>query len=103
MRENRDTPTRQIYWEIQRRSAENNKPKPRQRNRLDISRAKARRANLIRLGIPEWQAKEWAGTGKGYWRIAGSPILKTSLTNEHLASLGYRDISKMYEIMHPIH
>lgn len=64
---------------------------------------KARRANLIRLGIPEWQAKEWAGTGKGYWRIAGSPILKTSLTNEHLASLGYRDISKMYEIMHPIH
>lgn len=35
-------------------------------------RYRTRRRNLHTLGIPERQAREWAGSHKGYWRIAGS-------------------------------
>ena len=60
----------------------------------------ARHRNLKMLGIPGDKAWEWANTRKGYWRIAGSFILNTSLTNEYLATIGYNDISKRYEVMH---
>jgi len=60
----------------------------------------ARFENLKRLGIPKNKAREWAYTRLGYWRIAASPILNRSLTNEYLASAGYDDIAKRYEVMH---
>ncbi len=63
----------------------------------------ARFANLKRLKIPKGKAWEWANTRKGYWRIAHSWILTRSLTNEYLASIGYDDISKRYEVLHLNH
>ena len=63
----------------------------------------ARFVNLKRLKIPKGKAWEWANTRKGYWRIANSWILTRSLTNEYLASIGYDDISKRYEVLHLNH
>ena len=64
---------------------------------------KARHDNLKRLGIPCGKAWEWANSRLGYWRVAGSWILTTSLTNKYLASIGYDDISKRYEALHSSH
>jgi group II intron reverse transcriptase/maturase len=63
----------------------------------------ARFDNLKRLKIPRNKAWEWANTRKGYWRIAHSWVLTRSLTNEYLASIGYDDISKRYEVLHSNH
>lgn len=63
-------------------------------------RIRARCDNLIKLGITEGKAWEWANSRLGYWRIAGSWILDRSLTNKYLASIGYDDISKRYEALH---
>jgi len=59
--------------------------------------------NLVRLGVDDSRAWQWANTRRGYWRIAGSAVLKTSLTNKYLASIGYDDISKRYEVLHLSH
>lgn len=53
--------------------------------------------NLKKLGIPEWQAYQWGNTRLGYWRIAGSPVLSRSITNEKLIKAGYYDIQAQYE------
>lgn len=63
----------------------------------------ARFENLKRLKIPKGKAWEWANSRLGYWRIAHSWILTRSLTNEYLASIGYDDISKRYEVLHLNH
>ena len=60
----------------------------------------ARWENLKRLGIEKGKAKEWANSRLGYWRVAGSWILSRSITNEYLASIGYDDIAKRYEVLH---
>ena len=60
----------------------------------------ARFENLKQLGIPKRKAREWANSRLGYWRIADSWILSRSLTNEYLASIGYDDIAKRYEVLH---
>jgi len=49
---------------------------------------KTRYKNLKRLGIPKSKAWEYANTRKGYWRIAGSPILTRTLGNDYLKKLG---------------
>lgn len=46
-------------------------------------------ANLIKLGVKKSKAWEWANTRKGYWHIANSFILSTSITNERLRQAGY--------------
>jgi group II intron reverse transcriptase/maturase len=51
-------------------------------------RPKTRRANLLKLGVPERSAREWAASSKGYWRIAGSPVLDRALPNSYWADLG---------------
>ena len=56
--------------------------------------------NLVWLGIPDSKAWEWANSRLGYWRVALSWILATSLTNKYLASIGYDDIAKRYEALH---
>jgi len=63
-------------------------------------RIKARHDNLIRLGIDKGKAWEWANSRLGYWRVAGSWILATSITNERLVLLGYDDIFKRYAALH---
>ena len=60
---------------------------------------KARIKNLTKLGIPRWKAHQW-GYVKGYWRVAGSPVLTRSITNERLARAGYYSISDRYESLH---
>lgn len=50
----------------------------------------ARRRNLRSLGIPDGSAREWAGSSKGYWRIARSPILNRALPNSYWDDLGLR-------------
>lgn len=56
--------------------------------------------NLMKLGIPQRQAYQWGNTRLGYWRIAGSPILKRSITNEKLALAGYYNFPEQYERLH---
>ncbi|WP_209066508.1 group II intron reverse transcriptase/maturase [Arthrobacter pigmenti] len=51
-------------------------------------RGRARVANLRKLGIRPQQAREWGMSSKGYWRVAGSPILQRALPNEHWNTLG---------------
>lgn len=59
--------------------------------------------NLRKLGVPEWQAYQWGNTRRGYWRIAGSPILQRSITNERLVQAGYYDFLAQYERLRQLH
>jgi RNA-directed DNA polymerase len=59
-------------------------------------RYRTRRRNLVAHGIPAWQARKWAGSGKGYWRIAGSPVLNTALPNAYWANLGLQGFTDPY-------
>ena len=60
-------------------------------------KARTRVKNLRKLGISKDQAYQWGNTRLGYWRVAGSPVLKCSITNEKLAQAGYMNILQMYE------
>jgi RNA-directed DNA polymerase len=59
-------------------------------------RPKTRRRNLRALGIPERSAREWAGSQKGYWRIAGSYVLSRALPNAYWADLGLAGFAAPY-------
>jgi group II intron reverse transcriptase/maturase len=59
---------------------------------------KARYKNLRKLGIGKEEAWKWANTRKGYWRIARSQILQSTLTNTVLEGYGLVSISKMFEL-----
>jgi len=52
-------------------------------------RIRTRLRNLINLGIEKYKAWEYANSRKGYWRIAKSPILNRSVTNDRLIQAGY--------------
>lgn len=56
----------------------------------------SRLLNLIRLGINKSKAWEWANSRKGYWHLANSFVLKTSVTNEKLRKAGYVFLSDHY-------
>ena len=58
---------------------------------------KTRIANLKKLGIPKEYAEMWGNTRLGYWRVAGSPVLKRSITKEKLVKAGYYDLTLNYE------
>ncbi len=53
----------------------------------------ARRRTLRALGIPDWQARQWAASRKGYWRLSRSPVLQRALPNRYWADLGLVAIS----------
>jgi RNA-directed DNA polymerase len=59
-------------------------------------RPKTRRRNLRALGIPEQKAREWAGSSKGYWRIAGSAPLQRALPNAYWAEQGLKGFAEPY-------
>lgn len=61
---------------------------------------KCRFENLQHLGVSPLKAWEWANTRKGYWRVALSWILSTTLTNQHLMKMGYDDILTRYNALH---
>jgi RNA-directed DNA polymerase len=53
-------------------------------------RYRTRRRNLVSLGIPDWQARQWAATRKGYWRLAGSAPLQRAMPAAYWTSQGLR-------------
>lgn len=59
-----------------------------------IPRAKKR--NLIRLGVPRRKAHEWANSRKGYWRVTKSPILERTLNNSFWNHLGLLSLYQRY-------
>jgi group II intron reverse transcriptase/maturase len=61
------------------------------------NRARIRFDKLMQLGVPRERAWQWANSRKGYWRIAGSLVLTTSLTNRYFETLGFPNILKRYE------
>ena len=58
--------------------------------------------NLKKLGMSDKKAYMNGNTRKGYWAVAGSGILNTTITNERLERRGYYDISKAYKSLHSI-
>ena len=55
---------------------------------------------LIKCGIPQWRAYQWGNASKGYWAVAGSPILKVAVSNRNLARAGYPSLLGYYEKCH---
>ena len=60
-------------------------------------RVRTRYENLIKLGLPHDKAWQWANTRKGYWCIAGSWILTTTMSNRYFETLGFPNVLKRYE------
>jgi hypothetical protein len=56
-------------------------------------RPATRRRNLIALGIPAWQAHQWATSRRGYWRLAGSAPLSRALPNRSWMALDLVSLS----------
>lgn len=59
-------------------------------------RVRTRFRELKRLGVEPNQAFQWANSRQGYWRIANSWILDTTLTNRKLYEKGWRWFSGLY-------
>jgi hypothetical protein len=57
---------------------------------------RTRFTNLMKLGLSRVQSMMFSNTRKGYWRIAKSPILQTSIDNESLQKAGYLFFSTYY-------
>ncbi|MBW9147360.1 group II intron reverse transcriptase/maturase, partial [Clostridium sp. CM027] len=57
---------------------------------------KTKYGNLVKLGIPNNKALQYANTRKGYWRTSNSPILNKTLTNKYLKNIGLVSISETY-------
>jgi group II intron reverse transcriptase/maturase len=59
-------------------------------------RIRTRYDNLRTLGMNHTDAIKYANTRKGYWRIAGSTILTTTLTNQYFKDLGLLSLAETY-------
>jgi RNA-directed DNA polymerase len=58
-------------------------------------RIRTRRRNLEALGLPEREAREWATSSKGYWRIARSS-LQRALPAAYWTAQGLRGFAEPY-------
>lgn len=58
---------------------------------------KTRYENLAKLGMSDNEAYRNANTRKGYWRLAHSPVLNKTLTNEYIKSQNYIFFSDYYK------
>ena len=76
----------------------------RQRLRMCIwkqwKKVKTRYKNLRKLGLNHYQSIKFANTRKGYWRIANSAILNTTLTNQFFTDLGLKSLTRQYIKIH---
>lgn len=59
-------------------------------------RTKTKLRNLVKLGVKKSKAWEWANTRKGFWHIANSYILATTITTERLRQAGYIFLAEYY-------
>lgn len=57
---------------------------------------KTKHDNLVKLGVPNYKAWEYANTSKSYWKISKSPILSKTLTNKYLENIGLISIKSCY-------
>lgn len=57
-------------------------------------------ANLVKLGMNDRKAWEYANTRKSYWHAANSPILSRTLTNKYLKKIGFISVSERYSLVH---
>jgi RNA-directed DNA polymerase len=60
----------------------------------------AKHDNLVKLGVDNNKAWEFANTRKSYWRISNSPVLATTLTNRYFEKLGFQSLTKRYSLVH---
>ncbi len=58
---------------------------------------RARRAMLRKLGFNEQFSREWGNSSKGYWRIAGSPVLARALPNSYWDDLGLKTLKPTWQ------
>lgn len=63
---------------------------------------KARARNLIRLGIPADYAWQWAYSGKGVWRMAGSAPLHRALDNTYWRAQGLVSLVEIQRLRHSV-
>jgi RNA-directed DNA polymerase len=61
----------------------------------------AKRHNLRIRGISESSARKWAGSSKGYWRVAGSKVLQVSLPSSYWNRLGLKTLSQTWQRLNP--
>jgi len=61
---------------------------------------KTKHDNLVKLGVANTRAWEFANTRKGYWRTSHSPILSRTVTNEYLKKIGLSSIAERYSLVH---
>lgn len=62
----------------------------------DWKKISAKFTNLMKLGIEQGKAWEFANTRKSYWRISKSPILHRTLTNSYFENMNLRTFSQTY-------
>jgi RNA-directed DNA polymerase len=62
---------------------------------------KRRFINLVRLGIPRRDARRFAGTRKGGWAVAQSPIMLVPITLKRLEQRGYESLESYYLKVRP--
>ena len=58
-------------------------------------RVKTRIKMLEKIGAPSRNVYQWGNTRKGYWRIANSPILNTTLNKTFLQKEGYLSLKEI--------
>lgn len=63
-------------------------------------KVRTRYKNLRKLGYTHNQAFKYANTRKGYWRIANSPILQTTMNNQFFKTVGLYSLSAKYMKVH---
>ncbi len=59
-------------------------------------RPERKRKNLMRLGVNPGDAYAWSRTQVGGWRVAQSPILKTTITLARMKQRGYITMLELY-------
>jgi len=64
-------------------------------------RPERKRKNLMRLGVNPGDAYAWSRTRMGGWRVAQSPILKTTITLARLKKRGYISMLELYHQIRP--
>lgn len=63
-------------------------------------KVKTRYKNLRKLGLKHHEAIRWANTRLGYARVANSPILSTTISNERLKRFGLVSLLDQYQLVH---
>lgn len=60
---------------------------------------KTKYKNLMKHGVKQGKAWEWANTRKAYWRIAKSPILHKALGDQYWTAQGLKSLFRRYETL----